>query len=616
MCGIFGTYGYVNKQLLGQMARALRHRGRDDVGYFFDRDVALGNTRLSIIDIKGGHQPIHNEDSTIWITYNGEIYNFQDLRQQLAKLSHSFYTESDTEVVVHAYEEWEEKCTSHFNGMWAFAIWDSRRQELFLSRDRFGIKPLYYFHNGNKFVFASEIKAILLEKSVPKIPNDRIIYDYLLYGLHDHTEQTFFVGIKPLLPAHNLLISNGRLQKIKYWKIEQKNDAIEDSDDRDREYAEKFLEIFQDSVKRELVGEVPIGTCLSGGLDSSSISYTINAFLSTGSDTIEAVGKKQKTFSAAFEDKRIDERIYIENVVKDTRCEANVVFPSSKQLWIDLKKVVYYQDEPFISSSVFAQWFIMKHASQKVKVVLDGQGADELLGGYTRHYLVFLQTLWKKRKLFRFLKELLFSIDLLWPYFKRYLSLAFSKRIEERIKLLNREFAVQFADSGRDIQLKREVQLSDCLCSDLTEVSLPRLLRYEDRNSMAWSMEARVPFLDHRLVEYVFSIPATQKLKNGWTKYILRNSMKGVLPNKIRKRRDKIALQTPEETWLKELQKEIREVFASKEFGERKYFNQEEVLKRFDRFRQGKIDNDCVEMFWRILNLELWFRTFFDRKNL
>jgi len=193
-------HGEIDKPLIMKMSEALKHRGPDDCGFFFDNETALGNTRLSIIDIKGGHQPIHNEDSTVWIVFNGEIYNFQELRSALDKLGHTFYTDSDTEVIVHAYEQWGENCVKELNGMWAFAIWDANRKTLFLSRDRLGIKPLYYFSNDKGFIFASEIKAIILNKLVPKLPNDPMIYEYLVYGLHDHTEQTFFSQIKRLLP--------------------------------------------------------------------------------------------------------------------------------------------------------------------------------------------------------------------------------------------------------------------------------------------------------------------------------------------------------------------------------------------------------------------------------
>lgn len=336
MCGIFGTFGNIDKQLIKTMSETLRHRGPDDAGFFFDHKIALGNTRLSIIDIKGGHQPIHNENSTIWITYNGEVYNHQQLRQALEKLGHKFYTNSDTEVIVHAYEEWGEDCVRQFNGMWAFAIWDSNKKQLFLSRDRLGIKPLYYLSDKKRFIFASEIKAIILDTPVPRIPNDRMIYDYLVYGLTDHTEQTFFDQIKRLLPAHNLLIDENGIRAKKYWDIPIINEAIESPDINDDVCANRFLELFKDSVNLQLLGEVPIGTCLSGGLDSSSIvcmiDYLLRLNAKNSTHTVELTDDHQKTFTACFQDSQINEKKYAEEVSMQTKAESNYVYPNSEQL--------------------------------------------------------------------------------------------------------------------------------------------------------------------------------------------------------------------------------------------------------------------------------------------
>jgi asparagine synthase (glutamine-hydrolysing) len=600
-------HGKIDKPLISKMSEVLRHRGPDDCGFFYDDKIALGNTRLSIIDIKGGHQPVHNEDSTIWIVFNGEIYNFQELRFKLEKLGHEFYTDSDTEVVVHAYEQWKERCVNELNGMWAFAVWDSNRKALFLSRDRLGIKPLYYFSDGKRFIFASEIKAIIEDKSIPRVPNDEIIYEYLMYGLHDHTEGTFFSHINRLLPAHNLSLDESNVYVRKYWDIPHINKEIGESDKKDVSYARRFRELFQDSVSLQLIGEVPVGTCLSGGLDSSSIVCTINQLLSH--NAITAVGERQKTFTVCFEDKQIDEREYVEEVIAQTRTEKNLVFPSSRELWKDIEELVFSQEEPFMSSSVYAQWCVMKLASKKVKVVLDGQGGDELLAGYEPYFAAFILDLWTKRRIVAFIKELLLSHDTTWTYAKQYLLSSYQRRLNHIGMLLDDSFASKFLPKRTGTSLHKE--LSDLLHQEITKTSLPRLLRYEDKNSMAFSVEARVPFLDHRLVEYVFSLPVNQRLKNGWTKFILRNAMKGIVPEKIRKRRRKIGFAVPEAAWLRELRREIREVLASRKFGERKYFNQEEVLNEFDKFCQGKSDLDA-NIFWHILNLEIWLRVFID----
>lgn len=611
MCGIFGIFGNIDKQLMTNMAEVLKHRGPDDMGFFFDHKAALGNTRLSIIDIKGGHQPIHNEGSTVWITYNGEIYNFQELRQALQKLGHIFYTNSDTEVIVHAYEEFGENCVREFNGMWAFAIWDSSKKRLFLSRDRLGIKPLYYFSDEKHFIFASEIKAILLDESFPKEPSDRVIYEYLMYGLVDHTEQSFFSQLKRLLPAHNLLIDEDGIRIEKYCDIPRISKEIEGSNRNDDSYAKRFLELFRESVKSQLIGEVPIGTCLSGGLDSSSIVCMVNHLLKVNTESIEVIGEQQKTFTSSFTDKQIDERKYVEKVIAETKAEKNFVSPSAEQLWKNIRKLVYSQDEPFISSSVYAQWCVMNLASPKVRVVLDGQGGDELLTGYILYHLVFLQDLWKKRRIRSLVRELLSSIDIVAPYIRRYFFASPYRRFKETKALLNEKFISEFDSITGEPALWNYEDLPDLLHKQMTKSNLPALLRYEDRNSMAFSIEARVPFLDFRLVEYITSLPITQKLKNGWAKWILRNAMKGILPEKIRKRRTKIPFATPQEAWLKELRREIKEVFASPEFSGRRYFKQEEILKKFDQFCAGE-SRHLHDLFWRMLNLEIWFRVFID----
>lgn len=617
MCGIFGTVGTIDKSLLVKMAETLKHRGPDDVGFFFDDGIGLGNTRLSIIDVKGGHQPVHNEDSTIWITHNGEIYNFQQLRNALSKSGHKFYTNSDTEVIVHAYEEWSTDCVKEFNGMWAFAIWDSNRRLLFISRDRLGIKPVYYVATDKRFTFASEIKALLLDQSVRKMPNDKVIYDYLVCGLVDHAEQTFFRQIKRLMPAHNLLFNECGIQIERYWETPFHSKEIENSDKNDNAYASQFFDLFKESVERQLMSEVPIGTCLSGGLDSSSIACMIAQLLRLDSPTLPqtmvfATGK-QKTFTACFKEKQIDEREYADEVITRTAAERNVVYPDSTQFWKDIERLVYSQEEPFTGLSVYAQYCVMKLASQKVKVLLDGQGGDELLTGYIAYHLVFLQDLLKKRKIISFMKELFSSLDILVPHIRHYLFSPRSKQARKMKLLLNDSFRSECASTSNELSLIKYKDLPDLMRRDMTQNNLPALLRYEDKNSMAFSVEARVPFLDYRLVEYASSLPITQKLRNGWTKLVLRNSMKGVLPEKVRKRRKKVAFATPDVTWLRDLEKEIREVLMSPEFQRRRYFRQQEVLKELNEFFKGK-SNDS-EILWRILNLELWLRIFIDKET-
>jgi len=610
MCGIAGFAGFNNDKMLKRMLISIKHRGPDDEGVYVDHGnkVSIGNKRLAIIDVKTGHQPVHNENNSMWIVFNGEIYNYQELMEELMKTGHKFYTKSDTETVIHAYEEWGENCLNKFNGMWAFVIFDSKKQELFLARDRFGIKPLYYFCDSDRFIFGSEIKA-LLQYGMSIIPNDKIIYDYLVNGLLDHTEETFFEGIKRLMPAHYMLVKRTGIEVKKYWDVPKINRDMDFSSKNDGEYAKRFYELLKDSVRLRLISEVPIGTCLSGGIDSSSIVSVINKILSSDIETRKVIGKKQKTFSAVYRNSKVDEREYIEEVVKATGVEKNYIFPSAQTFWKEIKKIVYHQDEPFTSTSIYAQWNVMKLARKKVTVLLDGQGGDELLAGYLPYYGIFLLNLLRKKKMFPFAREFISGLDIAMSLFPQYFG---RSRKRTAIKeILNKEFLARFGSEKKEEWKTSE--LVDVLYKDLTTYSIPQLLRYEDRNSMAFSLEARVPFLDYRIVEYVFSLPITQKIRNGWTKFVLRNAVKGVIPEKIRKRRGKIGFETPEMEWMIKLRHEIRKLFASKRFEKRKYFNQKEVLEKFNDFCDRKLGEDFSRMFWRIINFEIWLEVFFDK---
>ena len=313
--------------------------------------------------------------------------------------------------------------------MFAFAIWDRKNKKLFLARDRFGIKPLYYFSSSGKFIFASEIKAILQDKSVEKMPNDEAIYKFLLYGYNDDVEETFFKGIKRLLPAHYMIVSKKGIEIKRYWnlKINKKINGFKDEE----KVSKKLYSLLEDSIRRHLISEVPVGTCLSGGLDSSIIVCIINKLLKENSNLEKATGKIQKSFSAVFDDKEIDERKYIEEVVNFTKIERNYTFPSAKKLWNDLKKIVYYQDEPFISPGIYAQWEVMKLASKKVKVLLDGQGGDEIFAGYIPYLGIYFKNLLEEKKYLKLLKEIILSLDLILPFVFKIL---IQKKIENETK--------------------------------------------------------------------------------------------------------------------------------------------------------------------------------------
>ncbi|MCH7718682.1 MAG: asparagine synthase (glutamine-hydrolyzing) [Chloroflexi bacterium] len=602
MCGIAGFAGLFDEQLLQAMNASLAHRGPDDANYFTSDEVSLAYRRLAIIDREGGNQPIFNEDRTKVIVYNGEIYNYRELRERL-RGKHFFDTNSDTEVIIHLYEELGEAAFAQLNGMFAFAIYDAQARKLILARDRFGIKPLFYALQGEKLYFASEIKALL--HCIRPVPNEEQIYDYLAYRLHDHNEETFFAGIRRLLPGAYLTYQGGKVTIERYWEPTFGRDG-EKIDER--ELSERFERLFVKAVRSQLVGEVPIGSCLSGGLDSSSIVATINSLLKQAIPEKEVIGERQKTFSALFPGEVNDETAYIDRLTADVEVEKHSIYPRSGDLWPELERIVYHQDEPFVSTGIFAQWEVMKAASKEVTVLLDGQGADELMAGYTPYYFVYLRQLWKERRLPRLVKEFLLSLDILF--------FASFDQVKQRLRLA-KAIDPQTLLDPKFVERSRTAPPSPCkddlnkrLWEDISIYSLPSLLRYEDRNSMAFGLESRVPFLDNDLVDLILSLPPSMKIKNGWNKFILRGALRDYLPGKIRRRRWKVGFTTPEVAWLRAEKDKVLEVFTSPQFRSRGYVDAERVTEAFRWFVEGKTSNSLV--FWRILNLELWFRVFFD----
>ena len=591
-----------DEPLLRAMSAAIAHRGPDDENYYTSPNVSLAYRRLAIIDREKGNQPIFNEDGTKVIVYNGEVYNFRKLRERI-EANHTFKTNSDTEVILHLYEELGEEAIVLLNGMFAFAIYDSQADRLLLARDRFGIKPLYYLVEDGRLLFASEIKALLHYKR-PE-PNEEQIYQYLVYRLHDHNEETFFSGIKRLLPGTLLTYEGGEVAIKRYWEPNFES-AVDLSE---AELSERFERLFLDSVRSQLVGEVPIGSCLSGGLDSSSIVAAISRLIGESIPERAVVGERQKTFSAVFPGEVNDETAYIDRLTADIEVEQQLITPQRGDLWPELEKIVYHQDEPFVSTGLFAQWEVMKAASQKVTVLLDGQGADELLAGYTPYYFVYLRQLLKERRLFRFAKEFVLSLDILlfasFEQIKRRLGMA--KAIDPET-LLAGSFAERSRTPPPMVPCKDD--LNKRLWEDITVRSLPPLLRYEDKNSMAFSIESRVPFLDNDLVDFILALPPSLKIKNGWSKYIMRRAMRDYLPGKIRNRRWKVGFTTPETSWMRAEKDRVLEIFASSSFRSRPYFDVEKVREAFEWFVEGKTNESLV--FWRILNVELWLRVFFD----
>ena len=605
MCGIAGQYCYhggtPDAGLLTRMSERLAHRGPDGEGTYIAGNIALAHRRLAIIDLSpDASQPMTSEDGSLWLVYNGEIYNFLELRKELIAKGHRFHSKSDSEVILHAYEEWGAGCLARFNGMWAFALWDEKRQELFCARDRFGIKPFYYTQVGGTFLFASEIKALLAHPDAGKSPDDEMLGAYLAWGVLDHSEKTMFTGIFQLKPAHALVVTReGCEPPFRYWDLKVNPDI---SFNREKVDAAAHLRtLLEDSTRIHLRSDVPIGTCLSGGIDSSMLTVLINNLIRD--EAPQSVGTRQKTFSAVFSDKRFDESRYIDEVVSATGVDAERTEPTPDQLWEDIDRLVYIQDEPFGSLSIYAQYCVMQIANKKVKVVLDGQGADELLGGYLAYQGSYISGLTRKFYWGTALAEMIGSA--------RHHRGFFTNAVRQILARKKRRNLLKCAPPVID---RYRGSLDEVLSHELTSTNLPALLHYEDRNSMAFSIESRVPYLDLHVVEYIASLPLSQKIKNGVTKVVLRKAARGLIPESIRCRMDKMGFVTPEEVWMKEaLRPFMLEILTSASFHARTYWDADAAAKDYLAFLAGK--SDYSQDLWRIACTELWLRKFFVQRG-
>jgi len=503
-------------------------------------------------------------------------------------------------VALRAYEAWGTDAFARLNGMWALAILDQRGStpRLVLCRDHFGIKPLYWTRSGERLLFSSEIKGLLQDASVKPEPNEQRIYEYLVAGLHDHDRDTFFAGVHQLAPASFAVMEGGELREEAYWEphLSTSGDAS----------PARFRELFERSVERRLVADVPVGTCLSGGLDSSSIVMVMNQQLREHVPDAASMGDRLKTFSAIFDNDPIDEREYIAHVLEATDAEGNFVRPSSAEFVEELPRVVWYADEPMVSTGPYAQWCVMRLAAGKVKVLLDGQGGDELLAGYTPYQVVYLRELLRRRRFGEFAHEAWRARDILWPMLRR--------RLRERGGAIDPRSLLR-PDFRRRVRRPVDRRVSDDLklrlVQDMTVYSLPSLLRYDDRNSMAHSVESRVPFLDPELVDYVLTLPPGTIIRNGWSRAIFRDAMKGLLPEKIRLRRWKVGFTTPEMRWIRAERAFFEELVASASFASRPYWDANAVLAAFRDALDGRATESLF--FWRAINVEVWLRVFFDR---
>ncbi len=605
MCGIAGIYrfdgGPVAEPRVRAMTDALAHRGPNDEGVFTHGSVGLGHRRLSIIDLSAaGHQPMRSADGRWALVYNGEVYNYLELRRELAH-HHAFTTDTDTEVLLAAYRHWGPACLDRLNGMFAFAVYDRETGTLFAARDRFGIKPFYYYEDDDQLIFASEIQAILTALGRRLDADDGLILDYLAFNRTDHTERTFFRGVRKLQHGHHLAATRaGTTIKRWYDLAERIGDPFESAED--------YREVFASSVRLRLRSDVPVGVCLSGGLDSSSVV-----------STVVALGRPDvNTFSAVFEGFSKDESGFIREY--ESQLE-NMFFtrPTAQTFFDGMDGFVRAQNEPTPSSSPYAQYEVMKLAAERVSVTIDGQGADEQLAGYHYFFGFLFKELLRAGRLDRLSREIAgYARTHRSAYALKslaYLMLPGSARHRLRVEHAGYIAPAFFeAHRGENViadRLYGARSLREALLFHF-EYKLEHLLKWGDHNSMAFSVESRVPFLDYRLVERTLATSSEMILSDGTTKRILREAMAGRVPERLRLRQDKVGFATPEDDWFRQppFESFIRDTLGSASFAERGYVDAARALALYERHLAGALN--ISKDIWKWLNLELWFQTFVD----
>lgn len=609
MCGIFGIKDKdnisIDIEILKKAIELLKHRGPDDAGMYYHKNIGLINTRLSILDLtEAGHQPMCNERKDIWIVHNGEIYNYLEIKDILIAKGYKFNSITDTEVIIHSYEEWGTDCLQYFNGIFAFAIWDIKRNMLFIARDRLGVKPLYYFWNSGRFIFSSEIKAILssLKDLKEKLEvNWSAIYQYLKFRLTINNE-TFFKYIFKLMPGEYLVLKENNFKIEKYWDL-----PIEDYTEESFDEAKAHLrDLFEESIKLQLRSDVEVGAHLSGGIDSSSVVALVKKY--TNSDL--------KTFSGCFKEGReYNEKEYIDEVTQKYEVKNYITQPNEDDFIESFPKIVWHMDEPMVGVSVFSQFHVNKLARKYVKVTLGGQGGDELFAGYYWYYIGKIKEYIKNFKLsdskktvesiylgIKKLKIKSFIVNAFLIknlYFNR-----FTKDILNKLKSSSMENIYPVGISTKN-PIKRMMYWD-------IKYFLQALLHVEDRTSMAFSIESRVPLLDHRIVEFAFKLPYEYKVKKDITKYIFRESVKDLLPIKIYERKDKKGFPTPFDIWIRgKLKNYIEDIIFSNSFKNRGIYDSK-FVKRIWQL-QIKEHKNFGSLIWEMINIEQWFRTFVDK---
>jgi asparagine synthase (glutamine-hydrolysing) len=638
MCGIAGIYNVRGIDLaeINTISQTLKHRGPDDEGFFlsnneghvevckgdntinelqqlthvlevnFHPTLALLHRRLSIIDLSAlGHQPLISADNRYVMVYNGEVYNFKEIRQELQQKGYAFNSNSDTEVVLNAFAAWGKSCVNRFVGMWAFVIYDKQENTLTLSRDRFGVKPLYYFKNEHCFAFASEIKALLKLKAVDKSVSETKLGAYLAFGTISEPYQNLFKNIFDIEPGCNYQLNLNTLefQKEQYYSLENKLPKnISDIGSN----TQKMEALFNQSIELHLISDVEVGTCLSGGLDSSAIIHQASQQLKQ---------TQLKTITAAYHDKLIDESNYAKLVTDDlTNVNAYYTYPDAEKMMAGMEKMIYYQDLPIGSTSIFAHWEVMKCANEhQIKVLLNGQGADEILGGYYNFAGIHLIELLKKFQFNRFFKEYQLLKQNFTPQIKTAVLRAayyyLPNNLQQHLRAKERlsySFIKEDKLNELDLQIpKRGGKTFNEHVNLSLKFGLYELLRYEDRNSMAFSIESRVPFLDHRLVDFIRTLPTDQKIYGGWTKYILRKMLNQKLNDQVVWRKDKKGFLTPQQDWKKDVMKTLTKEL--KESNIPSIMDRDYILKLCDKdFSHAS----HLSEFWRAYSVVKWYNVF------
>lgn len=619
MCGIFaavsakGIFSPRDFSQFVDLTDRVSYRGPDASGYAAlhakegrvdpERnafDVFLGHRRLSILDLSSaGNQPMSTPDGKVWIVFNGEIFNYVEIRGELLKKGYAFKTKTDTEVILNAYLEYGEEGFHVFNGMWAFVLVDLAKKKIVASRDRFSIKPLYYTFSEGAYYFASEIKQLIPRLRERKV-NESVLYAFLKQSLIDHNEETFFHDIFKVKPMHSMVMDmrDGRARDVRYWDYSE-----EPLPQRDEDVTAAFKDLFVDSVKIRLRSDVPVGCLLSGGLDSSSIAAVSNGLMENGIFCFSVVSSEAK----------YSEEKYVDIVKNENNIVVEKVHFEPEAAWEKLHETVAHYDEPFGELSAVSHYEMMRLVKEKtgIIVVLSGQGGDEILCGYRKYFFFYLMQELKRKKFAAAAKNVISSLlnkTMLWQF-----SLSEAKRY------------MPFGRTALDplagvLRIKKELEpvwevetLNDRQKRDIDKYSVPALTHYEDRNSMAYSLEIRLPFLDHRIVNFAVNLPAELKIRNGWSKFILRKAMDGVLPRAIAWRRDKQGFVTPEEKWLKANFKEnIKEIFKSSVLADAGIVHKNKLSDVYEDFLAGN------KRIWyadisRLVISELWMRKYFEK---